>query len=126
VVEASRRVGTIAAMVLLSIISVPLVFAIATFPGEWLDGELRSLPPIAPLRKMLVAGEIDEHARKPKSLWSDRLVLPGLDVIDHTKLDTEAKVVALPVTASLRARHLEGAVLIRRRIAQGGSHGLLS
>ena len=109
-----------------SIISVPLVFAIATFPGEWLDGELRSLPPIAPLRKMLVAGEIDEHARKPKSLWSDRLVLPGLDVIDHTKLDTEAKVVALPVTASLRARHLEGAVLIRRRIAQGGSHGLLS
>ena len=111
-VEASRRVGTIAAMVLLSIISVPLVFAIATFPGEWLDGELRSLPPIAPLRKMLVAGEIDEHARKPKSLWSDRLVLPGLDVIDHTKLDTEAKVVALPVTASLRARHLEGAVLI--------------
>jgi len=102
------------------------VFAIATFPGEWLDGELRSLPPIAPLRKVLVAGEIDEHARKPKSLWSDRLVLPGLDVIDHTKLDTEAKVVALPVTASLRARHLEGAVLIRRRIAQGGSHGLLS
>jgi uncharacterized protein YjbI with pentapeptide repeats len=38
-------------------------------------------------------------------------VLPGLDVIDHTKLD-EAKIAALPQTASLRARHLEGAVLI--------------
>jgi uncharacterized protein YjbI with pentapeptide repeats len=40
------------------------------------------------------------------------LVLPGLDVIDHTKLDTEAKIAAVTETVSLRARHLEGAVLI--------------
>jgi len=88
------------------------VFTIATFPGEWLEEELSSLPLIAPLRKALVAGEVDTYARRPKSLWSDRLVLPGLDMIDHTKLDTEAKIAALPVTVSLRARHLEGAVLI--------------
>jgi uncharacterized protein YjbI with pentapeptide repeats len=111
-VEATRRLGTIVVMLLLSIISVPLVFTIATFPGEWLENELRALPVIASLRKALVAGDVDPNARRPKSLWSDRLVLPGLDVIDHTKLDTEAKIAALPVTVSLRARHLEGAVLI--------------
>jgi len=111
-VEATRQIGTIAAMLLLSIVSIPLMFTIATFPGEWLEAELSSLPPIVPLRKALVAGEVDTYARRPKSLWSDRLVLPGLDMIDHTKLDTEAKIAALPVTVSLRARHLEGAVLI--------------
>jgi len=111
-VEATRQIGTIAAMLLLSIVSIPLMFTIATFPGEWLEAELSSLPPIVPLRKALVAGEVDTWARRPKSLWSDRLVLPGLDVIDHAKLDTEAKIAALSVTASLRVRHLEGAALI--------------
>jgi uncharacterized protein YjbI with pentapeptide repeats len=111
-VEATRRIGTIVAMLLLSIISLALVFTIATFPSEWLEAELKSLPPIAPLRKVLVAGDIDSNARRPKSLWSDRLVLPGLDVIDHMKFDNEVKIAALPVTASLRARHLENAVLI--------------
>jgi uncharacterized protein YjbI with pentapeptide repeats len=107
-----RRIGAIVAMLLLSIISVPLVFAIATFPGEWLEQEQKALPVIAPLRQALVAGEVDTYVRRPKSLWSDRLVLPGLDVIDHSKLDTEAKIAPFPVTASLRARQLEGAVLI--------------
>ena len=93
-VEATRQIGTIAAMLLLSIVSIPLMFTIATFPGEWLEAELSSLPPIVPLRKALVAGEVDTWARRPKSLWSDRLVLPGLDVIDHAKLDTEAKIAA--------------------------------
>jgi uncharacterized protein YjbI with pentapeptide repeats len=40
-------------------------------------------------------------------------VLPGLDVIDHSKFDTEAKIEALSETVSLRGRCLEGAVLIR-------------
>jgi Pentapeptide repeats (8 copies) len=87
------------------------VFAIATFPGEWAEEKLRLPLPIQSLRLALVAGDVDIDAQKPKSLWSNRLVLPGLDVIDHTKLD-EAKIAALPQTASLRARHLEGAVLI--------------
>src|SRR5262249_15622971 len=45
-------------------------------------------------------------------LWSNRIVLPGFDAIDHVKFDSEAKIEALPETVSLRARHLEGAVLI--------------
>jgi Pentapeptide repeats (8 copies) len=39
-------------------------------------------------------------------------VLPSIDVIDHAKFDTEAKVAALPETLSLRGRRLEGAVLL--------------
>jgi uncharacterized protein YjbI with pentapeptide repeats len=110
-VEVTQRIGTIVGMLLISVVSVLLVFTIATFPGEWLERSLRPLQPI-PLRHALVEGEIDLGARKPKSLWSNRLVLPGLDVIDRTKLDSEVKIAALAVTASLRARHLEGAVLI--------------
>jgi uncharacterized protein YjbI with pentapeptide repeats len=133
-VEAMQRVGTIVAMLSISVISVLLVFAIATFPGEWLE---ENLPPVrlipttwaawtlpsvqaiqtagsgwATLHELLVAGEVDLAAQKPKSLWSNRLVLPGLDAIDHAKLDTEAKIAAATGTVSLRARHLEGAVLI--------------
>ena len=92
----------------ISVVSVLLVFAIATFPGEWLEAQLAWFP----LRQVLVAGEVDDVARKPTSLWSNRLVLPGLDVIDHTKFDTEAKVATAPTTASLRGRDLVGAVLI--------------
>jgi uncharacterized protein YjbI with pentapeptide repeats len=61
---------------------------------------------------LLVAGDVDLIARKPGSLWSNRLVLPGIDVIDHTKFDSEDKIAALPETLSLRGRHLEGAILI--------------
>jgi hypothetical protein len=49
--------------------------------------------------KLLFAGGVDFVAQKPRSLWSNRLVLPGFDVIDRP-------------TLSLRGRHLEGAVLI--------------
>ena len=92
----------------LSVVPLVLVFGIATFPGEWLDAHL----PTTWLHRALVAGDVDFGARTPKSLWSNVLVLPGLDVIDHTKLDTPAKIAALPVTASFRGRALEGAVLI--------------
>jgi hypothetical protein len=42
-VDVMQRRGMIMAMVLISVISVPLVFAIATFPGEWLE---EKLPPV--------------------------------------------------------------------------------
>jgi uncharacterized protein YjbI with pentapeptide repeats len=63
------------------------------------------------LHQLLVGGAIDQVSGKPTSLWSNRLVLPDLDVIDHAKLDSEAKVTAVRVTRSLRGRHLEGAVI---------------
>ena len=116
----SRRMHGVAVFVatLASAMVFLLVFTIATFPGEWLDRyvpSLRLLPLSGrwiSLNELLVAGPVDTAARKPASLWSNRLVVSGLDVIDHAKFDTEAKIAALPETVSLRTRHLEGAVLI--------------
>jgi uncharacterized protein YjbI with pentapeptide repeats len=62
-------------------------------------------------RKALVEGDVNPASRRPASLFSNRLVLPGLDVIDHAKLDSDAKFDAVRETVSLRYRHLEGAVL---------------
>jgi uncharacterized protein YjbI with pentapeptide repeats len=117
-VEKMQRAGTILAMLLITAVSVPLVFAIATFPGEELDDWFQQLPLKRPqsILQTLIVGQVDPAGRKPRSLWSNRLVLPGLDVIDHTKFDTDAKIAALPETASFRGRHLEGAVLVGARL----------
>jgi uncharacterized protein YjbI with pentapeptide repeats len=136
------RRGKIIALAFASVTPLLLVTAIATFPGEWLENippsvrfipwkdgndepwRLRSLHELpvagglASLRRLLVAGDVDLAARKPKSLWSNRLVLPGFDTIDHAKFGGEAKIAALPETLSLRARHLEGAVLIGAKLRE--------
>lgn len=102
-----RRPHVVAAAVA-SVVPVWLVFMIATFPGEWLDRNPVSAAIVpqsgaesirwATPHKLLVAGDVDLINRKPTSLWSNRLVLPGLD--------------DLPKGFSLRGRHLEGAVLL--------------
>jgi uncharacterized protein YjbI with pentapeptide repeats len=93
--------------------SVVLSLLIATFPGEWLDDNIPTIEVGGTsLHKLLVAGDVDLAERRPKSLWSNRLVVPGIDVLNHEKFDSETKIAALPMTVSLRARHLEGAVLI--------------
>jgi uncharacterized protein YjbI with pentapeptide repeats len=120
-----KLVGT----ALASLATVLLAFTIATFPGEWLHNNLPSIRLVpwkdhkesrvsetdwrrASLHELLVGGEPDLGARRPKSVWSNRLVLPGFDVIDRNKLDSEEKIAAFPEIISLRMRNLEGAVLI--------------
>jgi uncharacterized protein YjbI with pentapeptide repeats len=134
-----RRVK-IVALAFASLAPVLLVTTIATFPGEWLEDTLPSLEFIpwkdgkdkswrraslhelpgaayfASLHELLVAGEVDFATRKPKSLWANVLVLPDFDAIDHAKFDSEAKIEAASETVSLRARHLEGAVLIGAKL----------
>jgi len=125
-VELFQRYGTIATMVLITIASITLSLTVATFPGEWLDTHLprlrfipyrQSLPADASrwewtsLSELLIEGDVDP-ARKPRSIWSNRLVLPGMDIIDHAKFESEAKIAAIPELASLRNRNLEGAILI--------------
>jgi uncharacterized protein YjbI with pentapeptide repeats len=105
----------IACLVVLSAIPAILVFTVATIPGEWLDQDIPKLPLVPEawtLHKLLIAGEVDMVAQRPKSLWSNRLIVPGIDVIDHSKYDTEAKIIALPQTRLLRGRNLERAVLL--------------
>jgi uncharacterized protein YjbI with pentapeptide repeats len=126
------RRGKVAAWALASLAPVLLVFTIATFPGEWLDQNLPSIR-IVPTKwpftgwtsphDLLVGGDVDFVAQKPTSLWSNRLVLPNIDVIDHAKFDTEAKIAALPETLSLRGRRLEGAVLLSARLRKADFTG---
>jgi uncharacterized protein YjbI with pentapeptide repeats len=92
-----------------------LVFTVATFPGEWLDKNpvsVRFIPhdPLGEgtsrvsLHDFLLAGNVNLIARKPNSLWSNRLVLPEFDAS------------ALPRGLSLRGRRLEGAVLVEAKL----------
>jgi uncharacterized protein YjbI with pentapeptide repeats len=123
VVHRLQSAGSIGIMLILSLGSLPLLLLIATFPGEklqqtvqdWVEKPARawiSAKYQVPVRVWLVAGRPNELTRRPDSLFSDRLVLPGLDVIDHAKYDTDAKIATAPETVSLRGRELQGAVLI--------------
>ena len=95
-----------------------LMVMFATYPGErmdsvWWGRGLFSVPePLPTVRRFLVGGWVNPASRKPESLWSNRLVLPGLDVVVHLKLDSEDKIKFLPETVSLRDRDLVDAVLI--------------
>jgi hypothetical protein len=74
---------TVRAMALASLASLTLVFAIATFPGEWLHAKLPSVKVVptswSPIRwhslhDLLVGGEVDLARRRVTSLLSNRLV----------------------------------------------------
>jgi len=91
----------IVALAFASLAPILVINTVATIPDEWPQNNLPSLRFIpwkderdkpwrlASLYEILVAGEVDFAARKPKSLWSNRLVLPGFDAIDHAKFDSE-------------------------------------
>jgi hypothetical protein len=86
-----------------SLIALAFVFTVATFPGEWLEDRLPRLQVIpwrdgnsdpwrwASLHELFVAGNIDQSTQRPVSFWSNRLVLPDIDLIDHAKYDSEAR-----------------------------------
>ena len=117
------RKPRIAGWAALSLVPVLVVFAIATFPGEWLHSRLPALR-LVPAKtgdsghstawtwrsahELLFGGDVDLVTRKPTSLWSNRLVLPGLDIGDGAKAGGDR----LAGAFSLRGRHLEGAVLL--------------
>jgi uncharacterized protein YjbI with pentapeptide repeats len=106
----------VATAALVSVATVLMMFAVVTYPGEWLHEKLPSVRVAeTSLHELLLAGKVDFITRKPKSLFSNRLVLPALDVVG-AKFDTEAKIAAASETLSLRGRHLEGAVLIGARL----------
>ena len=95
-----RKVAVVA---LLSLVPVFFVFTIATFPGEWLDrNPARCASSRGPRRRagsacieLLFAGDVDLVTRAPTSLWSNRLVLPGVDVLEQGKFNSDAKIAAV-------------------------------
>jgi uncharacterized protein YjbI with pentapeptide repeats len=104
------RRGTICFMVLLTLLPLMLILTIATFPGEWADGFFRSVLFAWP-RRVLVAGKVDFASRRLDSLWSNVIVLPGVDLKGNNQASA-ALDKAGTQSVSLRARHLERAVLI--------------
>ncbi|MGE3783686.1 MAG: pentapeptide repeat-containing protein, partial [Alphaproteobacteria bacterium] len=92
----------------LSLLSLVLVTT-ATFRGEWLHNVF-NVPP-GPLHQFLVGGEVDDVAQRQKSWWSNRLVVPGIDLREHTKFDTKEKIESRTTTLRLRKRHFEDAIL---------------
>lgn len=104
-------------MYVLTGLSTLLLLVFATFPGEGLDSLLwpRDDPwmpnAMRSARVALITGDVNPATRKPQSMWSNRLVLPGLNVLTEKKLDTEEKLAAVPSSISLRNRNLNGAVL---------------
>jgi uncharacterized protein YjbI with pentapeptide repeats len=107
----SKKILTIGLTTIMSLTIGFFVFVVAAFPGERLE-RLATIHAIKVMRDFLIAGDVDLAARKPTSIWSNRLVLPELDVVDHIKFDTESKIASIPVSVSLRTRDLRGAVLI--------------
>jgi len=96
---------------------------LVTFPGDWLDKvpSCRCIPLTLPvkwkdsedwtsLHDLLFNGPVDLVNWKPNSPWADRLVVPGIDLIDHSKFDKDEKFKDVRRTISLRGRDLKGAV----------------
>jgi uncharacterized protein YjbI with pentapeptide repeats len=64
------------------------------------------------LHRLLVDGEIDLRTQRPRSIFANRLVIPGFDLRADPKFDSMTKIASLPRTVSWRSRNLRGAVLI--------------
>lgn len=104
----------------ISLLPLLLVFTIATFPGEWLDDHVPSIKfpafwrqaalgkKVTSLHELLVGGGTDFIKQRPTSLWSNRLVLPAIDMASRAKGEGESKSSTI---AALRGRNLESAIL---------------
>src|SRR5713101_5734237 len=73
---------------------------------------------------LVIAGGVNPTTRRPTSLWpnSNRIMLPGFDITDQAKFDTDQKIEKASYTALLRGRHLEGAVLCGANLGKGRLH----
>jgi hypothetical protein len=117
------RRARMAAWLPVSLLPLLLVFTVATFPGEWFEQELYRIGLVDLTtgeiktywwgwpHKLLVAGEIDYVTGKPRSLWSNVLVVPSFDFGNRLKVDADNRVSISSEAVTLRGRNLEGAVL---------------
>ena len=96
---------------------------VATYPGEWADDHRRRvLSDVTgwnPLHDWLFAGEVNEVSGKPRSLFSNRLVLTDQSFVDSEKLDK------VEVSRPFRGRDLRGAVLNRADLRKADFTGAM-
>ena len=100
---------------LMAVLSAATAYAailVATFPGEWIADAL----PNVPFRERLVSGSRDGDTRVIRPIWPNRLFVAGIDVVDHVKYDTPAKLALATTTKSMRNRHLEGAIILEAQL----------
>jgi uncharacterized protein YjbI with pentapeptide repeats len=90
-----------------SLITVLLIFTISTFPGECLHDIFQSVPIISNVNQLLFAGDPDQVTGRPRSVFSNRLVLTDQSFVDPDNLDK------VQVSHSFRGRDLSYAVLSR-------------
>jgi len=121
--------------VLVSLVPIALAFAVARYPGEWVDehvGHVRWIPPnrvtawlgardwqhgpvATSVHNLLFNGDVDDVTRRRKSFFSNTLVLPEFDGLAAAGIDDPKKLDGdrLKHSLVLRGRHLKGAVLTR-------------
>jgi uncharacterized protein YjbI with pentapeptide repeats len=87
---------------------------LATFPGEFLNDRFAM-----PLRETLFAGAADEVSGRPRSLFSNRLVLTDQIFVDSEKMDK------IEVSHSFRGRDLRQAVLNRADLRKADFTGAM-
>jgi uncharacterized protein YjbI with pentapeptide repeats len=75
---------------------------LATFPGEWMKTHL---PEPSSLQALLFEGDVDKVSGRPRSVFSNRLVLTDQSFVDPEKLDQ------ITISRSFRGRDLRLAVL---------------
>jgi uncharacterized protein YjbI with pentapeptide repeats len=132
------RRAKIAALALASLMLTSLVFTTATYPGEWVHEKwpvARFIPTRLPPtstdwtspHELLFPSDpteaMNSFAPKSTSLLSNHLILPYLDIIDYSKFDNEAKIMALPESIYLRDRHFERAVLTGANLKNANLRG---
>jgi uncharacterized protein YjbI with pentapeptide repeats len=105
-----------------SLVPISLVLTIATFPGEWLDKALPPLPFLAAEwtpHNLLVGGDASAITRRPVSLWSNRLVLTGLNIQElKSNSGDSGRGGNSALVISFRGRRLEGAILTNANLSK--------
>jgi uncharacterized protein YjbI with pentapeptide repeats len=119
---ASLKLSFVRAAVGLTSAVILMMFSVcvATYPGEWTDNNVPSIPIIPTkwkfrwddkadwisLHALLFLGEADEITGKPRSLLSNRLILTNQIFVDREKLATTE------TSRQLRGRDLRGAIFV--------------
>jgi len=110
-----------------------LTVGVATFPGEWVNEHVPNIRVIptswrphwskkddwTSLHELLFAGAVDEVSGRPRSLFSNRLVLTDQSFVDPDKLDN------IEISHSFRGRDLSHAVLNRADLRKADFTGAM-
>jgi uncharacterized protein YjbI with pentapeptide repeats len=133
-----RGFGLVRAFIMSSV-AIWFSIVVATIPGEWQETALAALDrprwrtayldfgeektKLVSTHDLLFAGEVDVATRRRKSVFSNTLVLPGLNIYEALKIDDPKKLAWKEHVFDLRARHLEKAVLYEADLTKADLYG---